>query len=138
MLMASLSKQKGDAMIEALVSIVLLSFIMIGLTFLVAKTAMAQKNTSVQNMALFALRSAAQTQGLSSLCAAANPSITVVNQNVALTAQCQRNAFTATVAGQTINVAAAPNSPITASTLTTKQDSANAAFIGGDGVISLN
>ncbi|AMC33634.1 type IV pilus modification PilV family protein [Janthinobacterium sp. B9-8] len=136
--MASLYKQQGDAMIEALVSIVLLSFIMIGLTFLVAKTAVAQKYTSAQNMALFALRSAAQTQGLSALCAATNPSLTVADQSVALAAQCQRSAFTATVAGQTIDVAAAPNSPITGSSLTTKQDSANAALIGGDGVISLN
>lgn len=136
--MASLYKQKGDAMIEALVSIVLLGVIMIGLTFLVAKTAVAQKTTSVQNMALFALRSAAQTQGVSALCAAASPSVSVANKNVALTAQCQRNAFTATVAGQTINIPAAANSPITASVLTTKQDATNAKLIGGDGVISLN
>ncbi|AZN35745.1 hypothetical protein [Iodobacter ciconiae] len=125
-------------MIEALISIVLLGSIMIGLTFLVAKTAVAQKNTSMQNMALFALRSAAQTQGLSALCAAASPSVTVADRSVALTAQCRREAFTAIVAGQSINISAASDSPITGSTLTTRQDSTNAALIGGDGVISLN
>ncbi len=134
--MAPLSKQKGDALIEALVSIVLLSVMVISLTLLVAKTAVAQKNTSVLNMTLFALRSQVQTQGLNTLCAATAPSITVAGNNVLISATCQRNAFTATVAGQTIAVPI--NSAITGSTLQTQANADNALLIGGDGVISLN
>jgi Tfp pilus assembly protein PilV len=134
--MAPLFKQKGDALIEALVSVVLLSLIVISLTFLVAKTAVAQKNTSVLNMTLFALRSQAQTQGLNTLCAATAPSITVAGNNVLISATCQRNAFTATVAG--LSIAVPINSAITGSTLQTLANTDNAKLIGGDGVISLN
>ncbi|MGL4602645.1 MAG: hypothetical protein ACRCU9_00740 [Iodobacter sp.] len=135
---APLFKQRGDALIEGLVSIVLLSFIMIGLTFLVAKTAVAQKNTSVLNMALFSLRSAAQTQGVDSLCKAATPSVQVADQNMLLKAQCSRSTITATVAGQTITVAGSSSSPITSAVLETQANKDNAALIGGDGVISFN
>jgi Tfp pilus assembly protein PilV len=135
--MAPLSKQKGDALIEALISIVLLSTIMIGLTFLVAKTAVAQKNTSVLNMTLFALRSQVQTQGLSTLCAGTGLStITVADNAVPISATCPRAAFTATVAGQIIAIPA--GTTITDSTLKTQATPDNAALIGGDGVISLN
>lgn len=135
---ARLFKQKGDALIEGLVSIVLLSFIMIGLTFLVAKTAVAQKNTSVLNMALFSLRSAAQTQGVGNLCKAAAPSVSVADKSMLLKAECLRNTITATVAGQTIKVDGSLTSPITSSVLQTQANTNNAALIGGDGVISLN
>jgi Tfp pilus assembly protein PilV len=133
LLAPSFNSQKGEALIEALVSIVLLSVMMIAQTYLVAKTAVSQKNSSMLNMALFQLRQQAQTQGISNLCNAAAP-IVVAGNSVEITATCQTNAVTATFPGGTVTTAPV----ITGSTLQTKATAANKALLGGDGVISLN
>ncbi|WP_293935875.1 hypothetical protein [Iodobacter sp.] len=131
----SFNNQKGEALIEALVSIVLLSVMMISQTYLVAKTSVAQKNSSMLNMALFQLRQQAQTAGISNLCTTAAP-ITVAGNRVDITATCERNPVTATVAGQTITIA--KDTVITNTILKTQANDSNKALLGGDGVISLN
>jgi Tfp pilus assembly protein PilV len=128
-------QQAGEALIEALVSIVLLSVMMISQTYLVAKTAVSQKDSAMLNMALFQLRQQAQTQGLTQLCLNAPP-IVVAGNELEISANCQRNAVKATFAGQTVNLPA--NTVITASSLKTQATEANKKLLGGDGVITLN
>lgn len=63
-----LNAQRGDALIEALIGLVLMTVISLGLAIVMSKTLANQRNTSVGVRTLLEMRQLASDTGVASLC----------------------------------------------------------------------
>jgi type II secretory pathway pseudopilin PulG len=79
--------QRGDALLEALVGIVLMAVLTLGAAYALSRAQHAQRFTGTQQKTLVAMRELLSTQGVSGLCATG----TGVADGQALTANCSRN-----------------------------------------------
>lgn len=141
--------QRGDALLEALIGMVLMSVIGLGLSFSLARTFSAQRYTTVQNIAIIQMKNMLSTSGLSSTYCSSAPSsqplisvhldpTAATTTNIPMTVSC--SPASNIVVGVTGNTAF--NKSISAITRVGISTSANNAiaqkFLGGDGVVSLN
>ncbi|MBT0568900.1 hypothetical protein KIK84_01050 [Curvibacter sp. CHRR-16] len=82
-----LSSQRGDALIEALVGMLLMSVISLGLAFVMTKTLNNQRNTSVGSRTLVEMRQVLSDTGVSTLCGSSGTAVSTSSQ-VAVTPTC--------------------------------------------------
>ena len=76
-------KQGGDALIEALIGIILLAVIGLGLTYALSKSVLVQRSTNAQGIVVNEMREHVKTVGVHKLCDKNNPSA----KNLALNGQ---------------------------------------------------
>ena len=69
MRLASLKTQQGDALMEALIGIVLIAVIGLGLSYAAGRALNAQRNAATHGIALAQMRHALESQGIQKLCA---------------------------------------------------------------------
>ncbi|CAD5108229.1 hypothetical protein [Zestomonas carbonaria] len=76
-------RQRGDALLEALIGILLMSIVGLGLVYTTSRVAVSQKDMNLQNLAVSQLRDLLQRNGSGSLdlCASA-PNLLLPNQMV--------------------------------------------------------
>lgn len=79
--------QRGEALLEALVGILIMSSLSLGMAYAMSRALYAQRFTSTQTQAITAMRQVLSTQGVTSLCASG--SSTADGQSV--TASCDIN-----------------------------------------------
>lgn len=133
--------QRGDAMLEALIAIVLLGTIGLGLSYAAARTLNSQRYLNTQNAAVTQMRQALQQTGVTTLCAAAvGPSTTIANQTFVLDRDCQSTAVDVTAmlpdGSEPIGLSSTVT-PVTTMGLSTPSTTASRALFGGDGRIVL-
>ena len=136
--------QRGDALLEALIGILLMSVIGLGLSFALARTFNAQRYISTQNIAIMQMRNLLSRSSLSQTSCSSSQSISVyLNSNVStptnipVTISCSpASNIVVGITGntgfdKTINV-------ITRVAISTSANNAVAkSFFGGDGIVSL-
>ncbi len=136
--------QRGDALLEALIGILLMSVIGLGLSFALARTFNAQRYVSTQNIAIMQMMNFLSRSSLSPIPCFSSQSISVYLTPTASTPTCIPITITYGAASnivvgitgntgfdKTINV-------ITRVAISTSANNAVAkSFFGGDGIVSL-
>ncbi|MES2532154.1 MAG: hypothetical protein V4636_14045 [Pseudomonadota bacterium] len=133
--------QRGDAMLEALIAMVLLGVIGLGLSYAAARALNAQRYLNTQNLAVMQMRQTLQQTGVTALCAAASgPSAIIASQTFVLDRNCQSVSVNvaATLADGSEPVALnGAATPVMTMSLSTPSTTASRALFGGDGKIVL-
>ena len=136
--MSTLRHQTGEALLEALIGMLIMACLSLGMAFAMSRALYAQRFTSTQTQAVSAMRQVLSTQGVTSLCATG--SATADGQEIA--ASCAINS-TITVdplqsdgsaslgVSQTVPATTILSSLATASNTTTQQR------YGGDGILRI-
>ncbi|MDH0898997.1 hypothetical protein N5C12_06480 [Comamonas aquatica] len=70
--------QRGDALLEALIGILLLAILGLGLSYSVARMLVSQRYAATHGIMVAQMRNALETGGLSNLCSAAPDTISIV------------------------------------------------------------
>lgn len=70
--------QRGDALLEALIGILLLAILGLGLSYSVARILASQRYAATHGIMVAQMRNALETEGLSNLCSAAPDAILIV------------------------------------------------------------
>lgn len=124
-----MTRQRGDMLIQSLVSLAVGGIVCLGLGQLMAQTLANNAKINAQNQAVTQMRAMLQRQG-PALCAGGSPSITVGSTNIAVTATCSAlSATPITVGGVTIaNAGTSAEKKISLS--------ANSELFGGNVVVS--
>ncbi|CAN5279726.1 hypothetical protein BH10PSE18_BH10PSE18_13600 [soil metagenome] len=133
--------QRGDAMLEALIAMVLLGTIGLGLSYAAARTLNSQRYLNTQNVAVTQMRQALQQIGVTALCAdASTPSAVIANQTFVLDRSCQSVSVTVMASlpdGSNPITLRGTATPVTTLSLSTPSTTASQALFGGDGRIVL-
>ncbi|UJB66382.1 hypothetical protein YS110_17280 [Acidovorax sp. YS12] len=140
-----LKAQRGDALLEALVSMVLLASLGLGLSYATARALNTQRYAATHGIVLAQMRHALETQGVAALCSgtqAAQLEITPTGSaavRVTLPApDCQRDPVTAAIAGD----AAFPATTLAGATVTrmafSTPDEGDARSLLGPGSFTLS
>lgn len=136
--------QRGDALLEALIGILLMSVIGLGLSFALARTFNAQRYISTQNIAIMQMRNLLSRSNLSQTSCSSSQSISVylnssasTATNIPVTISCSPPSnIVVGITGnsgfdKTVNA-------ITRIAVSTPANNAVAkSFFGGDGIVSL-
>lgn len=100
-------RQRGDALLESLISVALTGIVGLGCTYAASRITMAQTREAVQTAAVHQLRNLLQTTPAATLCSSAQ-AITVANTSYTVTVSCSTP--TVTVGGTSIASASVPSS----------------------------
>lgn len=129
--------ERGDALIEAIVGILLMTIVGLGLSYAAARALNSQRYQSTHNLMIAEMRNVLASQGLTNLCAG---NVTVPNGSLlgkALpTPTCTQASVSVGVAGSTqLNVTLPAGKVVTSLRLSTPRDDATIGLFGGDGSI---
>ena len=137
-------RQCGDALLEALIGILLMSVIGLGLSFALARTFNTQRYISTQNIAILQMKNLLPTSSISQTSCASSQTIHVyLNPNVqtttdvpvAITCSSASNIVVGITGNTSFNETI---SAITRIAVATPANNANAkSLFGGDGIVSL-
>jgi len=148
--------QQGDALIEAMVGIVLMSVIGLGLSYSASRAVLSQRYLNTQNIVVSQIREtlSANQGSISGFCQTGNiPSFKLAGKQIAATAKCQKGAVLIRVGENNDNsgdsngvgkgvsnfsVALPADSLVTSLTVATPATPENAELIGGDGVMEIS
>lgn len=150
-----LAKQRGDALLEALLGIVLMAVIGLGLAYASARATTSQRYLNTQNIAISGMREQLMTaSSVADLCANTNASAIKVG-NVNLQTEvggCQQSQVSVSVAiksggehhgdddkqaGSSVSAVQASVAMTTSLTLSTAAGDDSGAAVGGDGKIKV-
>ena len=140
-------RQRGEALIEALLGVLLMAVIGLGLSYAASRAVLGQRYLNTQNVVVTQMREAVTKAGsISSLCdAGSGPVIQVAGKQTTLHINCQHQSVTVATlsAGGTGSAssltATLPNSVLTSLSLSTPTDDEGAkALVGGDGKIEVS
>jgi prepilin peptidase dependent protein A len=137
---SSRNAQRGDAMLEALIAMVLLGVIGLGLSYAAARTLYGQRYLNTQNMAVTQLRQALQQTGVTALCidGVAPSALHMAGNDFTLDFSCQRGNVTISLPdGSNAVTLSGATAPVTALSLSTPSTAASRALFGGDGRIAV-
>jgi len=146
--------QRGDAILEALFGIVLMSIIGLGLGFASARATLSQRYLNTQNIVISDMREQLISSGsMLSLCNTPQSAVQVGNSSTALNLDCQTNtaggASSVSVSvilgnagdgdghGRRLEAVVPAGTVVTMLTLSTPANSTNQALFGGDGKIEV-
>ena len=144
--------QRGDALIEAMIGILLMAVIGLGLSHATARAMYSQRYLNTQNIVVSTVREAlASTGSVSGYCAGnAGPAVQVGSSTSTLSLTCGKDAVTielaptsngghshdeATTLSSTI---AAGGSLVTSMNISLPASTTNASIVGGDGSMGLS
>lgn len=125
-------RQRGDALLEALVAIVLAAVVGLGLAYAATRIAHGQRFMSTQNLAVHDMREGLLQKGfvLSDLCDDSSLHSHEAPERVALfSLNCENT--TVTVNGQDVSLSVVRS-------LSSEANDRNSALLGGDGVVTLS
>ncbi|MBC7415044.1 MAG: hypothetical protein H7327_08940 [Herminiimonas sp.] len=135
-------RQYGDALLEALIGVLLTAVIGLGLSFAASRVLLEQRNQITQNTIIAQVNKVMASTGIPQLCAAGT-AIPVTVQNVSLTLSapvCTTDAVSVAVTGG--GAALGVNLPagvVTAMTFSTPPDSEEfKKLLGGNGVLTIS
>ncbi len=134
------SAQCGDAMLEALIAMVLLGAIGLGLSYAAARALNSQRYLNTQNMAVTQLRQELQQTGVTALCigGVAPSALKMAGNDFTLDFSCQRGNVTISLPdGSNAVTLSGAAAPVTALDLSTPTTAASRALFGGDGRIAI-
>jgi hypothetical protein len=145
-------RQRGDALLEALIGILLLGAVGLGLSYASARVMVSQRNLNAQNAVLMQMGNSLAGTGLSTLCSATTgPIVSVAGTNLTLAPlTCTKGTVTVSGSGGGLDatlstgVVTAMTMPTVSScansTSTSSSDSLAAAksLVGGDGCLSVS
>ncbi|BCL76544.1 hypothetical protein JHS3_22800 [Jeongeupia sp. HS-3] len=136
-------RQRGEALLEALIGIVLMAAIGLGLTYAASRAAVAQRYSNSQGIVVAQIREKLSTDGVSGLCAGA-PSIKVGDSTLALAVTCDRNTASGgthpvTIATNGIATVSLPaNAVVTGISVATSDTSTSRELLGGTGEVAVS
>ena len=139
--------QRGDALLEALIGILLMAVIGLGLSYAVARALNSQRYTSTQNIAIMQMRNLLATSSSIQTFCTSSPNIRVtlnpqaqVPTNIDLQAAINCSPASTIAVGVMANTGFNENvSFITRISLSTPTNNNDAkSLFGGDGIVSLN
>ena len=132
--------QRGDALLESLVGVVLASIVGLGLSYTTSRMMVGQRYVSSQYAVLGQMTDSLQTNGVSNICAGSSQvSVSVGTSSVTLpTPTCTTAAVTVSVSGGSQS-ATLPAGVVTSMSLSTPSSNTAAInLIGGNGVITIS
>lgn len=121
--------ERGDMLLEALVGILIMTFLGLGLAYATGRAMTAKRQTNIQSITVSQMRSGIQEKGISDFCADNSGVVAVGAKSVQLTANCETVQVTGSVDGKFIIP-----STITNFTLSTES---NTDLYGGSGVMTM-
>jgi Tfp pilus assembly protein PilV len=133
-------RQRGDALFEALVGIVVASVVGLGLAYSASRLMLGQLYVSTQNAVLDQMVNDLTSTGVSTLCAGtAPPNVAVRSATITMTAPtCQTAAITVSLNGGTQSQSLGTGL-VTAMTFSTPSGNAQAeTVLGGNGVMTIS
>lgn len=134
------SREHGDALLEALIGVLLTVVIGLGLSYAASRTLIEQRNQSTQNAVLAQVSNAMLTTGVPSLCTGGfNVTVanTKMNTTLALQSGCTKAQITVSVTGAAALTAVLPAGVITSMNFATLSTSGSIALLGGNGVLAV-
>lgn len=90
-------KQRGDMLLEALISMLLLGVLGLGLSYAGARVLVQQRYANTQDLALSQMRATLESQGLQTLCAGTVDPLQIGTTQLTPTLQCTKQSVTVTV-----------------------------------------
>jgi Tfp pilus assembly protein PilV len=132
--------QRGDALLESLVGVVLASIVGLGLSYTTARMMVSQRYVSTQYTVLGQMSGALAANGVSNICSGANPvSVSVGASSLTLpTPACTTAPVTVSVAGGSQAATLAAGVVTTMSLSTPGSNAAAINLIGGNGVVAIS
>ncbi len=137
-------RERGDALLEALIGVLLTVVIGLGLSYAASRTLVEQRNQTTQNAVLAQVSNALLTTGVPSLCTSGiNVALKNANINATLKLQsspvCASAPITVSVTGGAATLSAAlPAGVVTSMHFVTPGDAASIALLGGNGVLAIS
>lgn len=127
--------QRGATLIEAMIGTLLLSILLLGMSYALSRTLLSQRYMNAQNLAILEIREKTQDTGLATLCSAGTDSIAVSQYTVTISASnctspqiaVSANGFSATLPANTV--------PAIGATVSTTTNTQNEDLFGGNGVL---
>jgi prepilin peptidase dependent protein A len=132
--------QRGDALLESLVGVVLASVVGLGLSYTTARMMVSQRYVASQNAVLSQMTGSLASSGVANLCAGtAQASVTVGATSVTLpTPTCTTAAVTISVSGGAQS-ATLPVGVVTSMSLSTPgSNTAATGLVGGNGILTIS
>ena len=136
--------QRGEALLEALIGILLMSVIGLGLSFSLARTFNAQRYISTQNIAIMQMRNLLSISSISQASCSSSQSIPAyLNSNISTATNIPVTISCSPASSIVVGITGNTNfdktiSVITRVSISTPANNAVAkSFFGGDGVVSL-
>lgn len=132
--------QRGDALIEAMLGILLMTIVGLGLVYAASRALNSQRYQSTQTLAIAQMRNALMTTGATGLCAGTSQASVSVNASaVTLPAPaCAYASVSVGVAGSTAFNVTLPAGVVTSLSFSTPSNKETTGLFGGDGVITLS
>lgn len=129
----------GDALIEAMLGILLMTIVGLGLSYAAGRALNSQRYQSTQNLAIAQMRNALTTTGMTALCAGSSASVSVSASAVSLPIPtCATASVSIGVAGSTALNVTLPASVVTSLSFSTPGTNETVGLFGGDGVITFS
>jgi Tfp pilus assembly protein PilV len=129
-------QQRGDALLEALIGVLLTSVIGLGLAFSAARIQKSQHYQTTQNVMLASMINSMSTNGIA--CGTSNATLTIIGStNATSSTTCTQPAISvSTGTDSRLSITLAANSAVTAMTYSAQD--ASGTFIGGGGSMTLS
>ena len=129
-------QQRGDALLEALIGVLLTSVIGLGLAFSAARIQKSQHYQTTQNVMLASMINSMSTNGIA--CGTSNATLTIIGStNATSSTTCTQPAISvSTGIDSRLSITLAANSAVTAMTYSAQD--ASGTFIGGGGSMTLS
>ena len=131
-------RQRGDALIEAMIGVLVTAILFVGVNTSLAKTLTSQRYSNAQHLALLQMRDEIQTGGITDICSGGADDAAVAGWTVTQTATCNNAALTVAInAGLSVSLAAGAVPAITFS-LSTDSNTTSQDLFGGNGVLTMS
>lgn len=133
-------KQRGDMLLEALISILLLGVLGLGLSYAGARVLVQQRFANTQDLALSQMRASLESQGLQALCAGtAEPlPLQIGTAQLTPTLSCTKKSVTVTVSGDLPAMTESIDSVYTHMRYATPEGNAQATQLLGSGSVVIH
>lgn len=132
--------QRGDALVEAMLGILLMTIVGLGLVYAAGRALNSQRYQSTQNLAIAQMRNALMTTGVTGLCAGTSPASVSVNASAVTLPipTCAQASVSVGVAGSTALNVTLPAGVVTSLRFSTPSNNETTGLFGGDGVITFS
>ncbi|CAN5233316.1 hypothetical protein BH10PSE16_BH10PSE16_22960 [soil metagenome] len=133
-------RQRGDALIEAMLGVLLMTIVGLGLSYAAARALNSQRYQSTQNLAIAQMRNVLTTRGLADLCAGTSLASVSVNASVVTlpAPTCAQATVSVGVAGSTALNVTLPAGVFTSLRFSTPSNNETTGLFGGDGVLTFS
>ncbi len=131
-------REKGDALIEALIGTLLTAILCVGVNTALAKTLHAQRYSNAKRLAVLQMRQEIQNGGITDICSGGADSATVAGFTVSQSATCGSVGFTMAINADLSVSKAAGTVQGTSFALSTDSDTTNQGLFGANGILTVS